>query len=313
MTADRPIYEPEVEELLRELAADPTSTLLRVPRKGIVPTLFDKHTMVSPRAAGLSSAERHLLQVYREDVALLLREAYYLYLQQGEPFGPALVWDVVQDRRFRLPTVEEWRRRAERALERPQEGDGAPEAHDVLALCVRESPVAMPSPVQLAVASLRLVPANQARIYVACDLQQSGMVEAGVRGFADILSQCSSSFHRSYCLQNMALAYEDMGDLDLASQLLAEASSIDESRSDPVMNWLFVSIQRMDTRSALDAARRIDRTLTPDHGALVDFVRLMLKSRMLGWWNPNKGVPAFISRIADRLGPASRSIAHVCQ
>jgi len=313
MTADRPIYEPEVEELLRELAVDPTSTLLRVPRKGVVPTLFDKNAMVSPRAAGLSSAERHLLQVYREEVALLLREAYYLYLQQGEPFGPALAWDVIKDRRFRPPTIEEWQHKVERALVRPLEGDGAPEAHDVLALCVRESPVAMPSPVQLAVASLRLVPTNQARIYVACDLQQTGRAEAGLRGFGDVLSRCSSSFHRSYCLQNMALAYEDKGDLDLASQLLAEASSMDESRSDPLMNWLFMSIQRMDMRSALDAARRIDHSLTPSHAALVDFVRLMLESRTLARWKPNRGVQAFISRVADQLGPASRSIAHVCQ
>ena len=309
MTAGRPIYEPEVEELLRELAADPTSTLLRVPRKGIVPTLFDRGTMVSPRAAGLSSAERHLLQVYREEVELLLRQAWILYSQQNEPFGPVMSWHVTVDRRHEPPSIEEWRSRSQRALERPLEGDGAPEARELLLQCIRESPLSLPTHTQLAAAALRLVPTNQARIYIATDLQLSGRIEVALRSYRDVLSH-SSAFHRSFCLQNMTNAHENLGDLESAALCAAEACSLDESRPDPLMNWLCLSIQRMDREAALRAASRIDELLPVDHAALVAFVQGMPECRALGWWKPQRGVAAFLSGIIERLGPPSRSVAH---
>jgi len=311
MTADRPIYEPEVEELLRELAADPTSTLLRVPRKGIVPTLFDKHTMVSPRAAGLSSAERHLLQVYREDVELLLRQAWILCSQQNEPFGPVMSWHLTVDSRHEPPAIGEWNRRAQRALERPLKGDGAPEARELLSLCVRESPLSLPSQTQLAAAALRLVPTNQARIYIACDLQHSDRIETALRGFQDVLSR-SSAFHKSFCLQNMAAAYEELGDIQAASLYAAEASSLDESRPDPLMNWLYLSIQRRDREATLRASTRVDELLPVDHDALTGFVKVLPNRKALGWWKPNLGVEGFLSGIIERLGPASRSVANAC-
>jgi len=311
MTADRPIYEPEVEELLRELAVDPTSTLLRVPRKGVVPTLFDKNAMVSPRAAGLSSAERHLLQVYREDVELLLRQAYLLYCKSNEPFGPTHSWTITVDHHHELPAIEEWDFRAQGALGRPLLGDGAPEAHEVLAHCVRESPISVPSPVQLAAAALRLVPTNQARIYVASDLHLNGRIETGLRAFREVMAQCSS-FHKSYCLQNMSRAYEDLGDTLAASRCVAEAALICGRRPDPLMNWLYVSIQRADQESALNAAMRIDELLKHDHEALVGFVKDLVERRRLGWWKPSSGARAFVLGIEERLGPASRSVANAC-
>ena len=312
MTADRPIYEPEVEELLRELAADPTSTLLRVPRRGIVPTLFDKHTLVSPRAAGLSSAERHLLQVYREEVELLLRQAYLLYCRLDEPFGPAYCWHVTVGQRQELPAMDEWTLQAERALGHPLKGDGAPEARELLSLCVRESPTRIPSPIQLAAAALRLVPSNQARIYVATDLVLSGRTRTGMRGLRDVLACCSSS-HESYCLQNMTRAYEDLGDIESAAQSASDASRADESRPDPLLNWFVLSARMTDLRSTLEAAKRIDDLLVHDHIALVEYLEGLSQRRAQGWWKPSRDARAFLSGIQDQLGPASRSIAHACR
>src|SRR5436189_4868215 len=68
-------FDPELEELLREIAADPGSRLLRMPRSTRPRDLLAIPEPVTRARAGLSVAERHLIEVHRDELAHLLRRA----------------------------------------------------------------------------------------------------------------------------------------------------------------------------------------------------------------------------------------------
>jgi hypothetical protein len=75
--------DPEFEEVLREVAADPDSSLLRVPRPKRIRSLFDRGSAVGALEPGLTRAEQHLLQVHRNELAWLLRQACLVKLVEG--------------------------------------------------------------------------------------------------------------------------------------------------------------------------------------------------------------------------------------
>ena len=70
------VLDPEVRELLREIGSDPRSGLFRVtPREASIAATADIPS-ASAGTAGWTPAERHLLQVYREETAAALRGVY---------------------------------------------------------------------------------------------------------------------------------------------------------------------------------------------------------------------------------------------
>lgn len=72
-----PLLEPALEELLREVASDPRSSLLRVDRPSLLKGPFDHDPMVRESFTGLRSAERELLRVYRQELGHALRECCF--------------------------------------------------------------------------------------------------------------------------------------------------------------------------------------------------------------------------------------------
>ncbi|MCA9067038.1 MAG: hypothetical protein KDA96_28440, partial [Planctomycetaceae bacterium] len=72
MSAQGIHLDPEVEGLLREIAADPGSSLLRVERPKTLRPLLEREHAAGARMAGLTNAERHLLERYRDEVGYAL-------------------------------------------------------------------------------------------------------------------------------------------------------------------------------------------------------------------------------------------------
>lgn len=81
------LLHPEVEHLLAEIAADPNSSLLRIPRTKVLPELFRPPDPIRQSAYFLTSAERHLLAVHREEVAHWLRVGLVFARTQGKRLG----------------------------------------------------------------------------------------------------------------------------------------------------------------------------------------------------------------------------------
>lgn len=86
------LMEPELEELLQTIAADPRSSLLRVDRPTILRGLFDRDPMVRESCTQLTSAERQLLRVHRHELGRLLHGACFSLLagNSGEVYSYCL-------------------------------------------------------------------------------------------------------------------------------------------------------------------------------------------------------------------------------
>lgn len=71
-----PSLEPELEDLLREIARDPRSNLLRFPRPPRPIDLARTSEAASRTTPGLTPAERHLLDVHRADTVQFLLDRW---------------------------------------------------------------------------------------------------------------------------------------------------------------------------------------------------------------------------------------------
>src|SRR5262245_31177745 len=93
--------DPELEHLLRELAAEPDSSLLRVARPAVMPALFETNTVVSQHATGLLPVEREILRAHRAELVEVLLDfmrdrllnsgPYDVYMTGGPQFIPGSV------------------------------------------------------------------------------------------------------------------------------------------------------------------------------------------------------------------------------
>ncbi len=81
----------EIRELLGEIAGDPESTLFKLVPAEVVTNAYADVPSASAGTAGWTAAERHLLQAYRDEVALLLQNAFRAKGARGDGQCRALV------------------------------------------------------------------------------------------------------------------------------------------------------------------------------------------------------------------------------
>ncbi len=72
----RATLDPAIEEVLRDIAKNPKSKLFAFEPRALVAGLSEESISANASEAGFASAERHLLQVHRADVAALLIARY---------------------------------------------------------------------------------------------------------------------------------------------------------------------------------------------------------------------------------------------
>lgn len=180
MSLDVITLQPEVEEILREVARRPGSALLRVPRKDVARTVLERDTVVHARTAGLSAAERHLVQVYREEVAFALRQAAYYRLAHGDSSQGFMADRALASLRNGIPGLETVRTAASVAARAAIEAGTGLDTRELLEQCVVPDSGEWPSPGQLAAAAHRLVPTSATRIYASLDLRACGQLQSAL-------------------------------------------------------------------------------------------------------------------------------------
>jgi hypothetical protein len=152
-----PDIAPEVRGLLEEIVADPRSRIRLAPRRALS-TWFDAGETARASDITRTKAERHLVEVHREELAALLCEASWISYWKApilahRPVGP--------DGSLYNPTYcePEWRLRAKR------EKYSASDASNILRQCLNG--IEPHQGERLALASLSLIPRDLARYYFA--------------------------------------------------------------------------------------------------------------------------------------------------
>lgn len=164
---DHPQFDPEVEALLREIAEDPRSNLLRVPRPMASRALVEDVPIVSVATAGLTKAERHLAIVHREELSYLLRCAAWKRLTEGEDTWFVVSRSLPDGTEVPVPSLDSVRRDARALIDDPPPDVSQLGAMELIERCVSSPLEAWPTVQQFASASLRIAPSCKARVNAA--------------------------------------------------------------------------------------------------------------------------------------------------
>jgi hypothetical protein len=308
MSADPLILDPEFEALLREVAADPNSTLLRIARPKVVRGFFEREEAASASDTGLSAAERHLVQVHRNELAWLLHRAAFTKLLDGQGtthfvsrHGPTgedhsqLEAAELQTRVHQQDINSELDERRVTALE-------------LLRRCVRQPSSDLPTAVELAAASHRLQPSNQARLVFVVDLGCRGLSQSALQATHFILASRPTREHATRAWECAGLAYAKQLRFQAAHDAYRKGCLTDDQHT--YMNRLEFALQVGDRGDTLESARRVNE-LAPRNAPCVEwFIDGRRRRRLAGEWSPTREGRALAADLIDSIDGAAGRIVH---
>ncbi len=309
MAAEAILLDPEFEGLLREAAAQPGSCLLKVPRPKTLKGLFERDEPISEHAAELSNLERHLVQVYRCEIAWLLRQACLIKLMEGARSRLWVCRYKTVEQEYERLSIPELR---ERVANVGQEGPQSPDSTiDLLEMCATDPLEESPTVAELASLSCRLEPTDDARIFAAMYMAQNGAPRASMRLLMEILRRPTTERLELSARSNLGSAYGIIGDLPSAHRCYSWVCAKDQACVGQWMSRLYFGIQLGLDQDVLESARTLDRSLRHGHPAVEEFVRAHICLRGESRWQPTRESYHTLKRVASHFGLVAGRIADV--
>ncbi len=297
-----PDIAPEIRGLLEEIVADPRSMIRLAPRRALR-TWFDTGETVRASDVTRTKAERHLVEVHREELAALLCEAAQISYWRA----PGLAHRPVgADGKLYNPTEREpdWRRRAEPEVVSPS---GSFHGVELLRQCL----VAIESHQAwtLAQASLSLVPRDKTRFYVALSVPWS-RPRAAIALLNRLVLRARSERVRLDALVSLAARTCCLGLLEEARGLYRDYAS--RTPQSPC-GWICafnLSCIVGDEEAARAEAIQLGKVATPDNPIVADVSELLrewMKTRSDGEISEARIVRRHISgEVPDTAGVVCR-------
>jgi hypothetical protein len=305
MTAETQIFTPEIEELLREIAAEPGSVLLRVPREKVKATLLETQSPIGPMTAGLSNAERELVQVHREEFAYQLRRASWVKLttdRQGDLFISRCADGPGSSREHEPEDIE---RELRGSLDAKGTEIGSQRLHWV-SLPLENWPKVS----ELCALAQRCAPSNHNRLYAGEDwaLRASHRTALEIFGaaLADSCSPATSGIFQSH----MGYCYDAMGRLRSSVDAWRLAHHSLPHRHDVLCFWFGLAIRTGADKDISEANARIAEAMSNGFETLTDHSALLHTKRSLGYWSSNDISASSIRRWNSRLCESAKELAY---
>lgn len=305
---DGPVFSPELEGLLREVAADPSSSLLRVSRPSVVAGYLDRSLVSRDALRARTLAEGELLRVHREEVASALREACLVRFYEDPESSRFLHRHPSRTQIFEPPTWESWRRQAEEAR-RAARLDHADIPHsELLDFCLQQPGTSKPSIVQLARAAQMLVPSDTSECHEGLALVLDGHHAAGGRMLVDLAIKRASRRISSHAIESVGLAFGLADDDRSALGYYRRAWELAPHRTEPVVAWLVCAATTLDTKELHRAASVLDEMANAGDVAVRELVSLKKNQREQGRLVPSDETKGLVARLRDAVGPASETV-----
>ena len=235
-----PVFEPEVEELLLEVASNPDSLLLRGPQRGGVTAPLDLEEGVSARAAGLTVSEKQLLRVWRAEAAEVLRQAFNESLDAAPLRGTLVVpldLDNTAAPRLGKNTVCAEAQRLGRVA--VSKGENKPLAR-ALKMLQLGLPIAKESSYELITLSHRLRPSDKTRICLGVVEAEAGRQERALAMYESIFRRSAATETRAYALCNSVDVLSD-------SPASAKQLAVAEEAVRVAPKWTFSRLKHLST------------------------------------------------------------------
>jgi len=288
---------PEIEGLLREIAADPESNLLRLPRADLARSLRAGTLPDRAPTTGLRPAERELMRTCRDEVAYLLLFACY-HQQTNAPQNRYIVYstrvngDISEDMDVR------WMRLARKKL--GMESDARlTEAFSLLARCASVDGRGWPTMFELAAASARLVPSTTPRNYAALGLMLGGRARTGVRMLKGLRYDAPRMQLMAAC--NRVFGLEKCGRLDLAYDAILTSEWCDIGALTRAFFGVSLAAQLGRSSETIRWASEL-KHLSPTRYNLATLLRGLRARRTIGTWAPTPDAFATLDQASRVVG-----------
>ncbi len=298
-------FDPEVQALLEEIVADPSSTLLKVPEAPLSKWLIAREPPVSPREPVLTRAERYLVQAHREYIARLLLERSVMELTRGSISETRVHRCLTANERLPLPTDDAWRLKAEKELDSHTTIQDAAIGHDLLRRCVGGD--RNPQPSQLVAASLRLAPCDQTRVWLGVALHREGQNRSALRVLHDILGHRPSTLDEAWARADCGLVHFWQGEFASAADWYRSAAAVRTDKLRPVFafGWMTSALQLGDASDVRTASIRIDENVNSSDPVLAEFITALRTV------SPSPDCKRILAEMHDQVSPVAKVITHV--
>lgn len=302
--------DPDFEEILREVAADPDSSLLRVPRPKLIRGLFDRGEPVGAHEPGLTQAERHLVLVHRNELAWLLRQACLIKLVEGPRNKLFVSRHLSAHREVRLMSFVALEERL--AAERETAGSvpGGDSALDLLTAWVKNSTGDVPSVSRLAAASFRLQHTDEARVMAVSELANGSEQRSALLVLGDVLAGHPSESVRESAWSHVGFAYSKLLDFPKAQRAYQQLCQLNEQIPMGWMGRLLMSLQMGDAGGARTSADGLDIATTSHLDVVTEWTTCLLTRRAFGEWSPTREARSLSYALCDSFGEPSRRLTH---
>lgn len=309
MSSEPTLLDPDFEALLRDVAADPRSSLLRVERPRMLPELFDTHASITSQKAGLTSAERHLVQVHRGEVAWLLRQACLIKLIEGPRHRRYVSPYSGPGKKVQLLSGTDMARNV-REREECSDDLECLSALELLNRCVADRAGEEPEVSELATASLRLEGSDQARLMVGLDLTNGGAPRSALRVLAHFVEGSLPD-------EQIAISFEYVGRAFTSIEATREAFNAYKHSTDTraARVWshfsrLVFSLQLGMKSEALLADDQLSDRVSHQDPAVDWYVRVLSEQRRGNEWHPTVAGAHLATELQESLSSVGRKIAN---
>ena len=300
MTSLLDTLDPEVRQVLLEIARDEESTLFRI-RAGHpnVDPLADV-PVASTTTAGWKAAEKHLLRAYREEVWMLLHKAHRVRIGQddrAEALTPV--------RRTMSPGESAGKQVRTRA--RVLAGSAVRErvsGIEVLDALAAESGLNEIGIDAISYAASRLIDCDSTRLLVATSANVLGQHSRALELAAPIARDAVRADLRGSALTIAGLALWMMDRPHEAISHYESACRALPGNATPAVSLLMTSLETNKPDRFLEAARYAEATLDGDEDQVAELVR-QYRTR----FSDPKPLP-IAGNIMTKLGPMARAIIH---
>jgi hypothetical protein len=301
-------FDPELEGLLREIAADPGSRLLRMPRPTRPRGLLAIPEPVTRARAGLSVAERHLIEVHRDELADLLRRACLIRFFSDPQRKMYLNRSKTANEVMRLESPEGWRTVARPVLSNARASYPTLSGLDLIEACLRPGFGYGITITELARTSQVLQPTSIAEDYVGLDQVLSGHRGIGERILWQLIATAPPSYILSCAFETLGLsAGIDLNEV-IALKHYRKAAVVSPERTNPLMSWLYFATRLEDRAEATKASAHLEAMGPIPHEVVSSFVSAHEEQDRSGAAKSTSGARELAEELRSIVGDTSRRV-----
>lgn len=284
--------------LLVELAERPERTVLGTRVRRFQDLLRPDVEVLRP-STEMGVVEAKLLEAHREELAWLLLQASRILVADACLLTPRDPQGIAQ----RVDAQRSHQRAAGFLSLQPQ-GTHALGGRALLArfLADGEGP---PTPLDLSVASLRLVPSKSAKIWIGVHSGLAGDHRRGVHFQRSALEAPTTAFLAGYAWSNIAWHYSSLGRMHDAMEAARTASAIAPHLTRGAISWFLLAVQLGFSSEAIHAAHTLTDASHVFSEEQADYLRKIEILSRSGSWQSTTKAQSLCRELSGKVSPVA--------